>query len=253
MKVNPITHKNVFAFITARQTSNRIVNSDSINNAGIKFTRPVNVDGVYAINGDFNYGFPLKFMKRSSVTVGFQSNWSRSKQFINQSENLINDLQMTPEVRFELNPNQKINTGLSFSSMYTRTDYSLQSALSTHYFTHELGVDFSWELPAGFNFNTDFNYAINAKRSDGYNVNVPLWNANFSKYVLKYNRAQVAVRVFDILNQNVGISRTSNNNFIEDKKVAVLKRFFMLSFTFSLSKSGLNSGGGGGNMRVITR
>ncbi len=252
MKVNPVTQKNLFGFFTVRQTSNRIVNSDSINAQGVKFTRPVNADGVYSLNGDLNYGFPLKFMKRSSVTIGMQVNWSRVKQFINQSENLINDLRLIPELRFELNPTEKLNAGVTLSTMFTNTKYSLQSAMTTKYFTHEIGTDISWELPLNFFFNTEFNYAINAKRADGYNVNVPLWNAGLSKFFMKYNRAQIGVRVFDILNQNIGITRTSNNNFIEDRKVTVLKRFFMLNFTYSLSKSGLNAGGGG-NMRVISR
>jgi hypothetical protein len=252
MKVNPVTQKNLFAFLTLRQTYNRIVNSDSINSQGVKFTRPVNADGVYSLNSNLNYGFPLKFMKRSSVNIGTQVNWSRGKQYINQAENIINDLRLIPELRFEMNPTEKLNASLSFSTIFTSTKYTLQSALSTRYFTHEIGADISWELPLNFFFNTDFNYAINAKRADGYNVNVPLWNAGISKFFMKYNRAQVGVRIFDILNQNIGITRTSNNNFIEDRKVTVLKRFFMLSFTYSLSKSGLNAGGGG-NMRVITR
>ena len=56
----------------------------------------------------------------------------------------------------------------------------------------------------------------------------------------------------DILNRNVGISRTSNGNYIEDSRVTTLKRFFMLSFTYSLTKMGLNGGGGGG-IRIINR
>ena len=94
---------------------------------------------------------------------------------------------------------------------------------------------------------------INARRADGFNVNVPLWNASFSRQFLKYNRAQLGLRVNDMLNMNTGITRTSNNNFIEDRQVNILQRYFLLQFTYSLSKSGLNSPGAGGNMKIITR
>jgi hypothetical protein len=54
------------------------------------------------------------------------------------------------------------------------------------------------------------------------------------------------------LNKNIGISRNNNNNYIEDSRVLTLRQFFLLSFTYSLSKTGLNNAGGGG-MRIITR
>ena len=60
-------------------------------------------------------------------------------------------------------------------------------------------------------------------------------------------------RVNDILNKNTGITRTSNNNYIEDRQIVFLQRFFLLHFTYSLSKSGLNSPAAGGNMKIITR
>jgi hypothetical protein len=109
----------------------------------------------------------------------------------------------------------------------------------------------NWQLPKNFYFATDFTYLVNTQRAEGFNANVPLWNASFSKQFLKYNRAEMKLRVFDILNQNVGVNRTSNNNYIEDTRTNILRRYVMLSFTYSLSKSGLGSGNGGGGIRII--
>jgi hypothetical protein len=70
--------------------------------------------------------------------------------------------------------------------------------------------------------------------------------------VLKYNRGEIKFSARDLLNKNIGISRNTNNNYIEDSRVLTLRQFFLLSFTYSLSKVGLNNGGGGG-MRIIMR
>jgi len=70
--------------------------------------------------------------------------------------------------------------------------------------------------------------------------------------VLKFNRGELKFAARDLLNKNIGISRNSNNNYIEDSRVLALRQFFLLSFTYSLSKTGLNNAGGSG-MRVITR
>ena len=68
---------------------------------------------------------------------------------------------------------------------------------------------------------------------------------------MKNNRGELKVMANDLLNMNLGINRTSNQNYIEDSRVNTLRRFFLLQFTYSLSKTGLNNAGGG--MRVFTR
>jgi hypothetical protein len=71
--------------------------------------------------------------------------------------------------------------------------------------------------------------------------------------MLKYNRGELKFSVRDLLNKNIGINRNSNSNYIEDSRVLTLRRYFAVSFTYSLNKVGLNNAGGGGGMRIITR
>ena len=68
-------------------------------------------------------------------------------------------------------------------------------------------------------FSTDFDYTINSQRAAGYNVKVPLWNASPEQPVLKFNRGELKFSARDLLNKNVGISRNTNNNYIEDSRV----------------------------------
>ena len=70
---------------------------------------------------------------------------------------------------------------------------------------------------------------------------------------MKYSRGEIKLSAFDMLNENTGVTRTSNQNYIEDSRVNTLQRFFMLTFTYSLTKSGLATGGHGGGMKVMTR
>ena len=94
---------------------------------------------------------------------------------------------------------------------------------------------------------------INNRLADGFNLRVPLWNASISKQFLRYNRGELKLSAFDLLNENVNISRTSNQNYREDNRVTTLRRYFLLSFTYSLSKMGLSaaSGPAQGGFRVI--
>ena len=74
---------------------------------------------------------------------------------------------------------------------------------------------------------------------------------SISKQMLKWNRGELKLRINDMLNRNVGVSRNSNQNYIEDTRVNTLRRFALLSFTYSLSKTG--GAQGGNNTRIIMR
>ena len=251
MTVSPFKGSNFFAFLNYRLSSNKIVNSDSISPFGVKFTIPVNVNGIYSLTGDMNWSFPLRFIKKTSLSLGLSLSKARDIQFINGSRNNISGLQLRPEFRLENNMSDKLNVGISYSNTLYNTIYSLPSATDIRYFTHEIGSFANWQLPENFYVATDFIYTINTRRAEGFNANIPLWNASISKMFLKYNRGEFKFRVYDLLNQNVSINRTSNNNYIEDSKTTLLRRFFMLSFTYSLSKSGLSNGRDGGMIRVV--
>ena len=124
--------------------------------------------------------------------------------------------------------------------------------MNTNYLSQLYEADFNWHFGRGFYFSTDFSYSINNQLSPGFNAHVSLWGASLGKLMLKYNRGELKLRVNDILNQNIGINRTTNQNYIEDSKVNTLRRYAILTFTYSLTKTGLGSEGGG-DVKIISR
>jgi hypothetical protein len=131
------------------------------------------------------------------------------------------------------------------------TQYSLESTADNNYLSQEYETSVEWQLPKNFFFSTDITYTINSQRAAGFNTNVPMWNASFSKQFLEYNRGEIKITATDLLNRNTGISRSTSQNYIEDREVNTLRRYFLLSFTYSLSKAGLNTGGPGGGFRIM--
>jgi hypothetical protein len=249
--ISPFSNKNLFLFFTFQATQNKITNDDRLNNFGIKTTRPVNVNGVYNINSSISYSLPIRWLKGS---IELSSDWgvNRTKQFFNQVQNNIRTINLGPTVRVDMNPHEKISLSFGAGINHNRTTYSIQSALNNNYLSQDYNASADWQLPKKFFFATDFTYTVNSQRAAGFNVKIPIWNASISKQVGKYNRGEIKFSGRDLLNRNVGITRNTNNNYIEDSKVLTLRRFFLLSFTYSLSKTGLNNSGGG-MMRVITR
>jgi hypothetical protein len=249
--MSPYKNKNLFLFFNMQATQNKIVNYDSVNQLGVKRTKPVNVNGVYNLNSSISYSMPVRFLK-GSVEISSNTGLFKTRQFINTAGNDIRTLSVGPDLRLDMSPTDKLNITIGTGFNYNKTKYSLQSALNTNYLSQEYNASIDWQMPKQFFFSTDFTYTINSQRAAGFNTKVPLWNASISKQVLKYNRGELKFAARDLLNRNIGISRNTNNNYIEDSRVKTLRQFFLLSFTYSLSKTGLNNEGGGG-MRMIMR
>lgn len=238
--VNPFKNRNVFATLTYQQVQNKIVNYDQINSLGVDSVRLVNVNGTSNMNASLTYEFPVKKLK-ATITTGGRVGYTKGEQFINSLANNIRTVTLAPELGIDINPTEKLNVSLNADVNFYKASYSIASASNTYYVTQDYSADVNLQLPKKFYVSTNFNYIINTNRGQGFNNAVPLWNASLSKQLLKYNRGEIKFSVNDILDMNVGVNRTANQNYIEDSRVNGLRRFFMLGFTYSLSKMGLNS------------
>ena len=252
--VNPYKNRNFFIFLTAQQTNNKIVSYDKINELGVDSVRPVNVNGVYNLNGTVSWGFPVRFLK-GSLDISSNIAYDKGKQLVGDAVNKIqvnkiNTITLGPQVRLDMSATEKLNLSLTSGLNYSRSGYSIESARNSTFINQEYSGAIDWQLPKGFFISSDLNYSIYNYMS-GFNTTVPLWNASISKQMLHFNRGELKFAVNDILNKNVHINHNSNQNYIEDSRVNSLRRFFLLSFTYSLSKTGLDKTGGG--MKVIKR
>jgi len=250
--VNPFKNKNLFANFTLNRTDNKIVNADTLYSNGIKKTKPVNVNGVYNFSGNIDLGLPARFLK-GTIRIGSNLGYNRGRQFINGIGNVIKTFSAGPRLSLDMSPTNTIDWSVSASLNYNNTKYSLQPLFNTNYFSQLFETEFNWQLPKGFYMSTDFSYSINNQLGSGFNAHVPLWNASISKQFLKYKRGELKLSMNDLLNRNTGVSRSSNQNYIEDSRVNTLRRYGLLTFTYSLSKFNGTEDAGPGGRRVIMR
>jgi len=239
---NMYKQRNLFAFVSANFTNNAIAYADSIFIDGSRSTRPVNVNGNYLIFGNINYGFAIKKLK-SRIDASFNANLIRNASFVNGVQNVIRNNSFGPSLNYTFTLENKLDIIANSRLNFNTSKNDLQPQLSNRFIQQVYGLDVTNYLPKGFVFNSNFSYTINTGRADGFNTNIPFWNASLAKSFLKNKRAELKFSVFDLLNKNVGINRVANQNYIEDVQYNVLQRYFLLSCTFSLNKSSsVNSG-----------
>lgn len=238
---DPLRGKNLFAFAAVNIAEDAIVNSDEIKPGGIRSSQPVNTNGIINAFSSVNMGFPVKKLK-SRVELSMGYNFNRNISFVNQQKNMIENSSISPAIRWNFSIDNKIDVFASARLNISNAKYSLQPLLNTNYLQQVYNLEMTNYLAWGIVLNNTLNYTKNSGRAHGYNIGIPFWNASVAKSFLKNKRAEVKLSVADILNKNTGVSRTANQNYIEDLQYNVLRRYGLFSFTYALNKSGLGSG-----------
>ncbi|HLP53088.1 MAG TPA: outer membrane beta-barrel protein, partial [Chitinophagales bacterium] len=242
---NPKTAHSFFAFASANYTSNYVGNSTFIAtsdtlinglvtlNAGSQLTRPVNIEGQLNVNSFLTYGLPVKKIKSNmNFNAGFT--YLRTPSLINNAQNLASTYGVNGGITLSSNINEKIDFTINYMGTYNIVQNSLQTASNNNYYQHSAGARFNWQFWKGFVFNTNLQNTLYAGIAQGFNQNIFLWNAALGYKFLKDQNLDVRLSVNDILNQNTGIARNVTETYIEDTKTNVLKRYLMLTVTYTI-------------------
>jgi hypothetical protein len=221
--------------ISVGTTGNKIVNSiDSLNQA-VTISKPINLDGVFNVNGFTSLGFPIKKLKGSNVNITSIVSYNRDVSMVYKEKNLTHRWLLTQAAGFNYNKG-KFDMGITAGLTYNNARYTLQENLNTEYFTQTYSADFSYTFKKDVIVSTDFDFLINTGRADGFNQSIPMWNAGLSKQFLKNKAAELKLTVYDILNQNKAITRSIGENYFEDDRTNVIRRFYLLSLTYNINR-----------------
>jgi hypothetical protein len=239
---NNSTFRGFFTNVNASFAQNKIVNANRVDTSGKQYTKPINANGAYNLSAFAVNTFPIKKLN-SSVNFNTNLNYSRDVSFSGTKtdfsrimKSYTKNFGITQGVSFNYAYKELFDIATSASINYSGARYDIQPASNTNYFNYAFSFDYNVNLPLGFIIGSDITYTLNAGRAEGYNVDVTMLNAFISKSVFKDKRGLIKLSGYDLLHQNVSISRNTGENYIEDVNNMVLQRYFMISFTYFINK-----------------
>ncbi|TXB63042.1 outer membrane beta-barrel protein [Phaeodactylibacter luteus] len=242
-----------FALLSAQYTANHIGNSTltaardtDLGNGiilprGAQLIQPVNLNGYWNARAYTTYGFPLSPL-RSNLNTDLSLSYIRSPGLVNGAANFANTLTSGLGLTLSSNISEQVDFTIGSRTSMSQVRNTLNSALDNSFINQSSRVGANFIFGKGWVIRTDLNHQLYSGLSDGFNQNFWLLNAALGKKFLKDDRAELTLSAFDLLGQNNSISREVTDAYLQDTQTQVLRRFFMLTFTYNIRHFGSPQG-----------
>ena len=223
----------------------QIVTSTGIDASAKQFISYENVDGTFNSWFGGNYSKSVKTEKGNKYrySVGVNGGYDFDKGLTNKILFSAKSLNVGPKLNFNYELGELLTINPSYSYTYNHTSYDNYDVASQSNFVHKAMLQITNYWPKHFVMGNDFTYTYNSQLV-GFKKDFLLWNASVG-YNFLGDRLLFKVKGYDLLNQNLGNSRSITPRGITDTQNTVLKRYVMFSLTFNLKKFGNKKEEGG--------
>jgi hypothetical protein len=204
---------------------------------GSRITAPVNLDGYNNLRSSLTFAIPLGFIK-SNLNLNAEASLSKIPGITNNIQNETKSSLYTLGAGIASNVSQYVDFNISYRAGFNKVRNEIQKAANSDYFQHVLSIQTNLLSKNGWFFQNDFNNQYYNGLSEGFNQSYVLWNMSAGKKILKGQKGEIKLSVFDLLKQNQSITRNVTGEYIEDVRNEVLRQYFMLYFTYNLRNFG---------------
>jgi hypothetical protein len=233
-----LTDRNIWVNLSYSFTQNAISSMSTVDSSGRRVSQSINVNGNHTFSANINYDFKWK---GPDVHVGLftEVNNNSSVSIVNGLPNTTNSGSYQLGFGLSKSMEKKYEISLRPSATYTQSRSSINTGVSTDYWTYNISPAVDLFLPLKFQVHTEGDISLRQKTPVfTTNNNVTLLNAWIGKKFLKNDALLLKASGNDLLNQNIGFNRTVNSNFITQNTYSTIKRYFMLSIVWSFTKAG---------------
>jgi hypothetical protein len=219
-------------------TTNPIVSDITYSPNGGSISQYSNLEGKRTSNFNLWSNFGKKIEKLDvNVWVGVGGDGNTYYNMVNDALNRTQNYSFNPRIGINKYKEKKIELYISGGPVYTISRSSLQPKTNNNGTGFNAYGGFTIYLPGKFQIGSNNNYEYSPKTASfGTDFSKTIINASIVKTFLKNDNLKFTIWGNDLLNQNVGFSRTANSNMIVQNSYTTIKRYVMFTIDYEFTK-----------------
>ena len=233
-----LTDRGIWVNLWTTITPNAISTRSTVDSTGKRVNQYINVDGTYNVGGWMSYSF--KWQKPDiRFNLHGNPNISNNVSYVNGIRNATYSGTWSFGSGIYKSKEKKFDIGVDLNATYTTSRSSINTSTQVAYWTYQIQPDGNLYLPLKFQIHADADINLRPKSTVfPTNNTVVLINTWVGKKFFKHDQLLLKVAVNDLLDQNIGFSRTVNSNFISQNTYSTISRFAMISIVWNFTKPG---------------
>lgn len=242
---NDSTFSSFNVMMNAQVTKDALITNSIYDTTGKQYSQTLNsTDLPYSLFTNIMFNTPLikkrlQFNTNTSLSLNRRIGYSKKGlDSVNVDNMALGDLSDTrqysaSEALSLTFTTDVIELGTRGSYKYSNT-YNNLSNLTQQTYNWTISGNFVAHLPYSFNVASDINYST-MQGYAGFDKNQLIWNASLDKSLFN-NKGVLALKVFDILHQQLNIRQTIGDNYIQYSKFNTITSYFLLSFSYKINE-----------------
>ena len=232
--INP-TNKHLFsASLFYNYSHNKIVNATEFN--GLEYlVFPVNVNGNQGVTGTFDYSLPVPGLEQGYLSSTSRIRYARNTSIVNGQNNRGTNIMLEEDIGVNFDVDAKFFLDVQAALTYNSIRYQADQAQNSSFFSQRYSLDADYVLFRKYTISTTFDRLVYPTENE--KAIATMWNASISRNLFRDDRAEITLRLNNLLDQRHRVSRiVHENNAIEDSRVLMRGRFVLLELKYHLNR-----------------
>lgn len=211
----------------------------SIDKSGKQFVEYGNLSGTYYTYMGLQWSKTIKTegAHKYRINATINGGLNKDKGITNGAMYEAMTYRFDPKVGLTYEYGELLTISPIYSFDYSETHYNNSNTNFQSRFIHKAGIQTTSYWPKNIVFGNDLTYTYSSSLGEGFKRDFFLWNTSLG-YNFLNNKAMFKVKVYDMLNQNLGNTRSIGSNTISDNQNTVLKRYVMFSLSLKIDNFG---------------